>query len=246
MREPRIYTDQTLQLHKIVILELNTAHYLHTVLRLKSGAGVRLFNGQPQEYSGEIIHVHRQQVQVKLHNTSYLEPEPALKLHLILGLSKGERMDVALQKATELGVTHISPLLTERSVIKIEATRRDKRNLHWYQTIISACEQSGRCCIPKLDLPQSLITCLESIHSDQRLVLHPLGSNTLNTITPPIREIALLIGPEGGLTDLELQQAKSYDFTALRLGPRILRTETAPLAALAAIQTLWGDFCMRI
>lgn len=243
MRHPRIYTEQLLQLNQTVTLESSVAHHLYTVLRLKTGYHIRLFNGQPQEYTGKIVHISSQSTTVELIAISYIEPEPTVDLHLILGLSKGERMDVALQKATEMGVTHISPLLAARSVIKLEATRRFIRYQHWQQIIIAACEQSGRCRIPKLDVPQIFTVCLEkSVHNDRRLMLHPLGTATLNTIAPPTSGISLLIGPEGGFTELELQQAQSNGFILLRLGPRILRAETAPLAAIAAIQTIWGDF----
>lgn len=243
MRHPRIYTEQLLQLNQTVTLESNAAHHLYTVLRLKTGCHIRLFNGQPQEYTGKIIYINHHSATIELTAIPYIEPDPILDLHLILGLSKGERMDIALQKATELGVTRISPLLAAHSVIKLEATRRVSRYQHWQQIIIAACEQSGRCRIPKLDAPQIFTVCLEeSVHNDRRLMLHPLGTATLNTIAPPTSGISLLIGPEGGFTELELQQAQSNGFILLHLGPRILRAETAPLAAIAAIQTIWGDF----
>jgi 16S rRNA (uracil1498-N3)-methyltransferase len=242
MREPRIFTDQNLQLQQTITLEANTAHYLRTVLRCINGHRIRVFNGMAEEYSGDIIYIDQRQVQIHLTHISYVEPPPMLHLHLILSVSKADHMEVALQKATELGVNHISPLLAERSVVKFSAKSIDKHNLRWRQIIISACEQSRRCQIPKLESPQTLDSCLETTVSDCRLILHPEGINTFNTVTRPKHGVTLLIGSEGGFTSKEIYRAQNAGFVTLRLGKRILRTETAPLAALSAIQTLWGDF----
>lgn len=244
MHEPRIYTPQPLKIGSLITLEPKAAQHLFMVLRLKVDASVRIFNGEAEEYQGKIVHADRAQVSIQLTSVAKCEPAAVLQLHLILGISKGERMDVALQKATELGVTRIAPLLAQRSVVQLKGVRLERRNLHWQQIIVAACEQSGRCRLPQLDWPQNLQTCLDATLSEQKLLLHPLGAATLNTVPPPQREVALLVGPEGGLEENELQQALNAGFTSLRLGPRILRTETAPLAALAAIQALWGDFLL--
>lgn len=242
MSIPRIFIHQPLKIGAVLTLESQAAHHLFTVLRLKVGAEVWIFNNQAQEYTSKIIVADRNQVTLQIVNLSKYESASGLQLHLIIGISKAERMDMVLQKATELGVMRISPMLAQRSVVQLQGIRLERRNLHWQQTIIAACEQSGRCRLPQLDHPQDIVTCLNATQNDQKLLLHPSGSATLSTIVAPRQGVTLFVGPEGGLDANEVQQAQTAGFIALRLGPRILRTETAPLAALAAIQTLWGDF----
>lgn len=243
MRETRIFIEQPLAPGAVVLLEAESSRHLSRVLRLKAGAALRLFNGDGREFSALLLDPGKSQAaQVEVVELSHREAETALGLHLLLGISKGERMDFALQKAVELGVTRISPLLTRRGTVRLKGDRLEKRHLHWHKVVVSACEQSGRCRLPGLDRPQKPDT-LPSPGADWlRLVLYPQGAQTLHQLTVPRRGVQLLIGPEGGLAVEELDWACGEGFIPLKLGPRVLRTETAPLAALAAIQTLWGDF----
>jgi 16S rRNA (uracil1498-N3)-methyltransferase len=181
---------------------------------------------------------------VRLLDFDPLERESPLSIRLIQGISKGERMDVTLQKATELGAGHISPVTTERSVVRLDEERAERRHERWRSILHSACEQCGRNHIPQLDELQKFEHVLrEPQHADAtRIVLAPTGTHTLHEITPQPTRLSVLIGPEGGLSDSEINQAIACGFTPVRLGTRILRTETAGLAVLAAAQTLWGDF----
>lgn len=242
MREPRVYTDQPLEPGTHLTLEPAPSHHLLRVLRLMPGDRLRLFNGNGRDYLGRLQSIHQGQAVVDLESLLHEECPSPIRLHLLLGISKGERMDFALQKAVELGVTRLSPLLARRTVVQLQGRRLERRLQHWQQVMIGACEQSGRCRLPHLDPPHSLTMALKTVEGDRRLALDHRGTATLADIPAPTQGIALLIGPEGGLDEGEIQQARGQGFVPLRLGPRILRTETAPLAALAAIQTLWGDF----
>jgi 16S rRNA (uracil1498-N3)-methyltransferase len=207
---------------------------------------VFVFNGNGVEYLGMVGEYYAQtrSLQVQIVAVSHQEPETQLYVHVLLAISKGERMEMAVQKLVELGVAHISPVLTQRSVVQFTEKRRNQRHQHWQQVAISACEQSGRCRVPTIDPIRSFNQVLnaEEITAEMRLVLDPQGAVSLRSLMPPLRNILLLIGPEGGLTAEEILAAQQSGFISIRLGPRILRTETAPLAVLAALQALWGDF----
>jgi 16S rRNA (uracil1498-N3)-methyltransferase len=163
-------------------------------------------------------------------------------IHLMLGISRGERMDFAMQKATELGVSRIAPIFSERCVVKLNEKKSISRHTHWRRIVINACEQSGRCRIPVIDKPAAYGNALNHIKSGTAILLDHRSQFTLPQIDPPQSGLTILIGPEGGLTSNERQLAIQKGFLGIRLGPRIMRTETAPLAAIAAVQTLWGDF----
>ncbi len=252
MPESRIYTRDHLQVSANISLDVVAIGHLQKVLRLRTGAMIALFNGDGFEYQGQLVKVQRNQIQVQIIAKSIVpEPDPILKLHLVLGISRGERMDFALQKAVELGVTRITPLLAQRGVVQLKGERIERRHRHWWQVVVAACEQSGRCVLPQLDEPQMLEQAIGSFIDNSvdhnltgtlRLVLYHLGTTKLHQISSPVHSVILLVGPEGGLSPEELDFAQQQGFLALSLGPRILRTETAPLAALAALQTLWGDF----
>ena len=166
--------------------------------------------------------------------------ESSLQSHLAISISRGERFDFVLQKATELGVTEITPLFTERTEVKLQGDRLDKKLSSWQKILISACEQCGRNVIPTLNLPQAFEPFIRSAQAEQKFVLHHR-----NTVSPSnattAKSVLLLVGPEGGLSEQEIAGAREYDFQNLALGPRVLRTETAPLAALSIFQFLWGD-----
>ncbi len=216
------------------------AHYLSRVLRLTVGAPVQLFDGSGQEYIGELTQVGKKSVQVDLQQSVAGLAESALRIHLGQGLSRGERMDWAIQKATELGVAEITPLFTERCEVRLNQERIQKRLEHWQQVAISACEQCGRSKVPVIHPPQQLKDWQTSIVADLKLVLHPVAQPLTAHAAPS--SLAFLIGPEGGLSETEVAQAAQHGFQPARLGPRVLRTETAPIVALSVAQQLWGDF----
>lgn len=238
MRIPRFFIDSSLTLGANVLPEAS-AHYISRVLRLAAGASVQLFDGSGREYRGELVEVGKKQVTVELNEALPGLPEPGLRIHLGQGLSRGERMDWAIQKATELGAVEITPIITERCEVRLKDERADKRLAHWRQIAVSACEQCGRSVIPTIHPPSPLQEWL-AVEAELKLVLHPVAE-PLSAHQRPAT-LAFLIGPEGGLNNAEVEQARGAGFQPARLGPRVLRTETAPVVALSIAQQLWGDF----
>lgn len=238
MRLSRFFIDTPLSLGLHPLPEAS-AHYISRVLRLTTGAAVQLFDGKGAEYRGTLAEVGKKQVTVML--TEQLDglAESTLRIHLGQGLSRGERMDWAIQKATELGVAEITPIVSERCEVRLKDERADKRLAHWRQIAISACEQCGRSVLPVIHPPAQLQDWL-TVKASLKLVLHPVAES-LATHEPPA-SLAILIGPEGGLNDSEVDSARAAGFKAARFGPRVLRTETAPVVALSVAQQLWGDF----
>ncbi|MCF7968687.1 MAG: 16S rRNA (uracil(1498)-N(3))-methyltransferase [Methylococcaceae bacterium] len=241
MRISRLYVNTPLCEGENLRLEEESAHYLRTVLRLKKGFQLTVFNGDGHEYAAQVEVASREGVWLAIGEGCLRDTESPLYTHLGLGISRGERMDFALQKAVELGVSRITPLLTEHCVVRLDEDKKGHRLHHWQRVIRSACEQSGRNRLPTLDEPLTLDDWLEQA-CGVRLFLDPQGTISLNCLTPPEDRVTLLSGPEGGFSDRERNRARHAGFTPIRLGPRILRTETAVLAALAAAQTLWGDW----
>lgn len=242
MRRIRIYTPQSLTTGQITELEADASHHLTQVLRLRPGKQVILFNGDGHEYIAQLLEVGKRSARLQLLRCSEREFEPQLCIHLGLGLSRGERMDFAVQKSVELGVHTITPLLTERCTVKLSPRRMDKRLRHWRAVVVSACEQSGRCRLPRLSETASLAQWLKTAETEGGILLDHRSPRSLDQLPRPATRVNLLIGPEGGLAEGERLQAERGGFVATRLGPRVLRTETAPLAAIAALQMLWGDF----
>ncbi|HEY6130782.1 MAG TPA: 16S rRNA (uracil(1498)-N(3))-methyltransferase [Halioglobus sp.] len=240
MRIPRIYTTQQLHSNTVVVLEPDPSRHVALVLRLRVGDSVTLFDGSGGEYPGEITAVDKRNVHVKTGAHLRRECESSLHIHLGIAVSRGERMDWIVQKATELGITALTPLSTEHTGVKLTGERADKKMQHWQQIAICACEQSGRNRLPILHSLQALDRWLDSTVAERRFVLHHRADILDETGTPPA-SIALLVGPEGGLSESEIEAAERAGYTALRLGPRVLRTETAPLAAIAILQAYWGD-----
>ncbi len=239
MRLSRLFVDTSLSLGDCELPEAQ-AHYLSRVLRLTPNSPIQLFDGSGSEYRGVLMEVGKKQVRVALHERLMGLAESRLHTHLGQGLSRGERMDWAIQKATELGVSAITPLFTERCEVRLNEERADKRLQHWRQITISACEQCGRSVLPEIHTPQLLGDWLAASAAQLRLVLHPVAMPWQQHRRPD--SLALLIGPEGGLTEQEIELAHAQGFQSARLGPRVLRTETAPLVALSVAQQLWGDF----
>lgn len=240
MRVSRIFTDAPLSAQQQLALDEKASHHLSKVLRLKAGAELIVFNGNGLQYPAVITQVNKKTVHVNTAVAESVDNESPLTSQLGIAVSRGDRMDWVMQKATELGVSAITPLLSERTNLKLTADRQNKKHQHWQQIIISACEQCGRNRLPTLNPLQTLDNWLETTAADKKLLLHHRSDGQLNA-AEPVSSVALLIGPEGGLSEQEIARASRRGFEALRIGPRVLRTETAPLAALAIVQQLWGD-----
>jgi 16S rRNA (uracil1498-N3)-methyltransferase len=210
------------------------------VLRMKPGHQFRLFNGEGIECEAVLVDVQKRSSMVELGEVITVNNESPISVTLLQGVSKGERMDYALQKAVELGVTRVIPVVTERCNVQLSNGRGDKRHQHWQGVMISACEQSGRHLVPVLEEVTEFKEVLQELDVPCRLVLDPMATTGFTAIQQQ-DNVALLIGPEGGLSDDEIKLAQQAGFQPVRFGPRVLRTETASAAALAIIQALWGD-----
>lgn len=226
-----------------LLLEGDRARYLGRVLRLTVGDEIAVFNGEGGEWSATISAMTKNTAMLKIGDSHEAGAESPLKIHLVQGISRGERMDFVVQKATELGIKRITPVLTEYGVVKLDTARAEKRRDHWQGVAASACEQSGRTRLPLIDAPVSLKDWFgnKPPQVDAELILMPGAKTSLTGITAPETKVCLLIGPEGGFSQTEYEDAAVAGFTAVSLGPRVLRTETAAVAALAVMQSQWGD-----
>ena len=244
MRLTRVYVDAPLAAGTRVTLEGGAASHVTRVLRLRVGEGLTLFNGAGGEYAASIEQVHDGGVAVTIGEQRAIERESPLTLTLAQGVSRGERMDLVVQKATELGVSGIVPLFTERSVVRLGAQQAERKLNHWRAITIAACEQSGRNRLPNVAPPLSLADWLRSgaDRDGGRLLLSPAATARIDAPPRPATSVTVLIGPEGGLTNAEQEAAVAAGFLPVRLGPRVLRTETAAIAALALLQRAFGDF----
>jgi 16S rRNA (uracil1498-N3)-methyltransferase len=248
MSNHRFYSAENLKLGSIVKLSENAAVHATRVLRLNVGDAIKLFNGDGYDYTCELMSVKKSEVLAKVKSSEAINNESPLNITLLQGISSGERMDYTIQKAVELGVTQIQPLSTERSVVKLSPERAQKRLEHWQNVVIAACEQCGRAKIPQVAIPLSLTAWLGGNtyagagDANLRILLNPIGAKRLSSLPKTTQNIQLLIGAEGGLSQAEIDLATNHNFQSIILGPRILRTETAALTAIATMQTLWGDF----
>lgn len=245
MRIPRIYLNTSL--NSGISIELDERAFQHTVkvLRLREADEIILFNGHGDEYSATLQQVTKKHARAQVNERIENNTESSLSIQLALGISKGERMDFAIQKAVELGVTDIIPLYTERCVVNLDSKREAKRLEHWQGVIISACEQSGRDVLPALHTPIDIRKNFSALPDNElKLTLSPYAEQTLKQINKPDKNVLILIGPEGGLSEQEVELAVQQGFVAVRMGPRILRTETAALTAVSTIQMLWGDLAV--
>jgi 16S rRNA (uracil1498-N3)-methyltransferase len=246
MRLIRCFIDAELIAGSTIDLNPRAAQHLLRVLRLKSGDEFNVFNGRGSEFSARIASVRGDQARVAITGPYASIPESGLAITLVQGVSRGDRMDYVIQKATELGVTRIIPVLCERSVVRLDDKQAQARLTHWQGVAIAACEQSGRAQLPAIELPGRLLEYFARLpsstnHAIQRVILDPEATSGLRQLPSTLASIELLVGPEGGLSSGEVGLAKKQQFTAIRLGPRILRTETAAAAALAVLQALHGD-----
>lgn len=243
MRDIRVFTNQPLAVDAEVLLEENSTHHLTTVLRLKTGAAIVLFNGTGGEYHAILGQATGKQARVLITGFTETNRESPLYISLGIGLSRGDRMDWVIQKATEVGVAEITPLFTARSEVRLKGDRADKKIQHWRKIAINACEQCYRNIPPIINAPISPDLWSQSLSTDQNFVLHHRSNQTVGELrTQSINCVGLLVGPEGGLTDSEITSSLQSGFQALTIGPRILRTETAPIVAITLLQSLWGDF----
>lgn len=241
---PRFYSPPPLPTGGAFELPPDAAHHASRVLRLREGDSVQIFDGIGNECRGVITELGGKRVVVGKITSGEVNRESPLQVTLAQALSSSEKMDWVIQKATELGATEIHPLDTERSVARLPAERAAKRLEHWRQVAIAACEQCGRNRLPDIHAPLDIMAWLQHMKGlpDTKLILLPEGTASLHTQPKPQGRVVLLIGAEGGFTQAESEAALRCGFTPVRLGARVLRTETAAVAGLAALQTLWGDF----
>ena len=249
MRTTRIYVNTPLQLG-LITLDAAAGQHLITVLRLKVGATVQLFNHQHQEYLGQISQADKKKCVVQLTQSLPILPASPLYTHLGLSLTKGDRMDFAIQKSVELGVSEITPLLTQFTDVTLDAERSIKKQTHWQKIALHACEQCGRSDIPTIHPLTPFAQWIQQPTAHTKLILHPLAEKsnaadkTHSTVADLLKNstrINIGIGPEGGFHTNEITLAVAHDFHALSLGPRILRSETAPVVVLSILQWLKGD-----
>jgi 16S rRNA (uracil1498-N3)-methyltransferase len=242
MRIIRSHVEQALAVGQRITLPEDSSAHLLRVLRLAPGDAVTLFNGDGHDYTARLLTAAKRGAEVEITGRQPVPRESPLRITLVQGVARGEKMDLVLQKATELGVDAFTPVLTERTEVKLDAERAQKRMAHWRGVVAAACEQSGRAVLPRLSQPTPLSAYAGGETADIRLVLDPAGELPLGAVSPRAgQSIALVVGPEGGLSERDLAILHAAGFRGLRLGPRILRTETAGLAAVAALQALYGD-----
>jgi len=245
MRLTRVHVPGPLRAGATLELGARTAQHLVRVLRLGPGMALAVFDGSGHEHAATIASVRDARVHVLVGEALKPAAESPLAITLAQGVSRGERMDYAIQKATELGVARIAPLLCERSVVKLDAEQAARKLEHWHGVAAAAAEQSGRAVVPRIDAPRRYLDHLGAASAaaaaDARLVLAPLADAGPAALPAGLARIELLIGPEGGFSDDELKAAAHAGYAALRLGPRVLRTETAAAAAIAVLQARYGD-----
>jgi len=242
MRVTRVFVERPLQAGERFALPEDAATHLVRVLRLREGEGCVLFNGDGHDYAATLESVGKREVRVRIDGVAVVDNESPLRITLLQGIARGEKMDWILQKATELGVAAFVPVTSERSEVRLDAERADKRVAHWRSVVRSACEQSGRAVVPAVAAPHSLAGALDALPVGARFLLDPFADDAIGAIHLQDPACVLAIGPEGGWSPRDREQLLAAGFSGLRLGPRVLRTETAGLAAIAALQAGFGDF----
>lgn len=242
MRLTRSFVALPLRAGDTLALPDAAAAHLVRVLRLQPGDACVLFNGDGHDYDARLVSVGKREVRAEIIATRRIDNESPLAITLVQGIARGEKMDWILQKATELGVAAIVPVASERSEVRLDGERADKRATHWREVVAAACGQSGRATVPPVSAPQPLATAVARLPAGaRRLLLDPQAAHGLDAGVAAADGIVLAIGPEGGWSARDLATLRDHGFAGLRLGPRVLRTETAGLAAIAALQALHGD-----
>jgi 16S rRNA (uracil1498-N3)-methyltransferase len=241
MRIPRIYIEQPLSSGDNILLPQDKAHHLSHVLRIRVGDVITLFNDTGKEFNATISQLTKKSTEVEITDIREINNESSLKIILCLAVSRGQHMDYSIQKAVELGVHTIVPVMSEYSNVKLQSERIQKKMTHWQSIIINATEQCGRVRITRLYEPVSFAECLDLSISKKRLILHPGTQQAMPAITLNSEALTLMIGPEGGFSHEEIDAAIAKETIPVNLGPRILRAETAVVTALSNAQQLWGD-----
>ncbi|MCK7629105.1 16S rRNA (uracil(1498)-N(3))-methyltransferase [Shewanella sp. JNE10-2] len=241
MRVPRIYQPQPLAINQLLNLDEDGAAHIGKVLRMGNGENISLFNGDGNDYLAEIVDAGKKHVTVKLLSCEANLSESPLNLHLGQVISRGDRMEFTIQKSVELGVNTITPLFSDRCGVKLNGERLEKKIQQWQKIVVSACEQSGRSQVPVVRPAMDLHDWCSEPTSALKLNLHPRAAHGINGLDLAHTRVRLLIGPEGGLSAEEIAMTETYQFTDVLLGPRVLRTETASLTAITALQLRLGD-----
>ena len=241
MRHPRIFEPNDLIVNTSMELSADGAGHVGRVLRMTVGDHLTLFNGKGGQYQATIEQAGKKNVVVHIDEFEDVSSESPLQIHLGQAISRGDKMDFTIQKSVELGVTTITPLFSERCGVKISAERLEKKIQQWQKVVISACEQCGRNFVPQVLPPQQLKDWAAEQTAELKLNLHPRAKYTINTLPEPTNGVRLLIGPEGGLSADEIAMTEQFNFEETLLGPRVLRTETAALTAITALQCRFGD-----
>ena len=243
MSKTRLYIESPIASERQLIVSGERARYISRVLRLKINDKLTLFDGSGAEFSAEIAAIRKRDISLIVTGRTKRSVESPLTIHLLQGISRGDRMDLVIRKATELGVKRITPICADYSVVKFELERAKKRLKHWHSIAFSACEQCGRNIVPEITLPISLQEWIANNKNEQniRLILKPNASVSINSIAVAENSVTVLVGPEGGFSDSEYALARSNNFKSIRFGPRILRTETAAIAIISTLQAIYGD-----
>ena len=241
MRVPRLFIDMPLIVGETINLPPDKVNHISRVLRMQIGGPIKLIDDSGLEYQSKIIGIDRKSVQIKIEESSSKKNESPLVINLCLAVAKGKHMDFSIQKAVELGVKNIIPVISEFSNVKIRSDSGHNKLIHWQNIIISATEQCGRNYLTTIEKPMSFVEWLGLKTSKTRLILHPDGEQSMSNIKLLENDLTLVIGSEGGFSDIEVDQAQENGCIAISLGPRILRTETAAICAVSNAQQLWGD-----
>lgn len=241
MRVPRLFIDVPLTTGEIINLPRDKAHHISHVLRMRLGDSIKLINDSGDEYQSKIIEISKKNSQIEIGKSIRITNESPLTINLCLAVARGQHMDFSIQKAVELGVKNIIPVISEFSNVKIQDDRVSNKLSHWQNIIISATEQCGRSYLTQIQKPVSLTEWLSIETSKSRLILHPESHQSMSSFSLPDDELTLMIGPEGGFSDAEVEHAQENGCKPISLGPRILRAETAVVCAVSNAQQLWGD-----
>lgn len=243
MRTIRIYQQGSFKAGMQVYLDKDALKHVVTVLRMQPGQELIIF-ADNYEHLAKIITANKKEVKVLIEAVNFVSRESPRNIHLAQSIAKGERMELVIQKAVELGISSITPIITERTVVKLDSTRMEKKLNHWQAIAIAACEQCGRNIIPTINNIKTFDEYVNHVHQGHKYILSLKNSRSLKTLEFQNNDaITILIGPEGGFSQNELELAKDKQFIAISLGPRILRTETAAISAITLLQALAGDLC---
>jgi 16S rRNA (uracil1498-N3)-methyltransferase len=241
MTRHRFFVSLPLQSGETIALDRQVSLHISSSLRLKKRHLITLFDGSGGEYEAMITQIDRKRVSARIGEFSSISRESPLQVHIAMALIRGDRMDYAIQKITEMGANQITPLITERSEVKLSSERTTRKLAHWRGIVASACEQCGRNQLPDINSPLPFSKLFEQVTSSGKFILHP-GASTLNSRSGSPQSVTLVSGPEGGFTDSEIHLANDFGFQSIGFGPRVFRAETAPIATLSLLQYLWGDF----